>query len=326
MSTSIASQQFLLFDFGLDLAAARVAQERFMQKQKALNTVKMYEERWRFFCDWCHRAGICPLPASEETIRLFVSWSLDIYGSRLATVKIALNAISDKHREIGISPVSRATREFLTNCARIIEEEPRGRAALSIDQMRSICTWFDSSGQVADIRDKCIFLLGFACGWRRSEIIALRIRDLTISADGVLLFQPRSKTDQLGRGRWVGVHRSADLSMCPVRALEAWLQFRGEGDGPLFYRMHSNRQSIIQKSIRPHQVNNIVKRSLFRIGIDPSAYGAHSLRAGFVTAAARAGRTHLEIMERTGQKTLETVQRYIRPAKAFASNPLEDVL
>ena len=53
---------------------------------------------------------------------------------------------------------------------------------------------------------------------------------------------------------------------------------------------------------------------------------AHSLRAGCVTAAARAGAPVAAIMARTGHRSIGTVMQYVRPASAFDLDPLRGVL
>ena len=50
------------------------------------------------------------------------------------------------------------------------------------------------------MRDRALLLVGFALGLRRSELVAIRVRDISPSPDGVTIRIARSKTDQQGRG------------------------------------------------------------------------------------------------------------------------------
>lgn len=59
-------------------------------------------------------------------------------------------------------------------------------------------------------------------------------------------------------------------------------------------------------------VANVVKKRVAAIGLDPSKYGGHSLRSGFVTQAFRAGATHHEVMRQTGHKNPSTLEIYSR--------------
>jgi integrase len=134
----------------------------------------------------------------------------------------------------------------------------------------------------------------------------------------------KSKTDQLGKGRVTGIHYGKREETCPVRALEAWLKVRGEWRGPLFTRINKSGE-VLHAGLAGESILDVVKRCLSLIGVDPSAYGAHSLRAGMITAAAESGADAAAIMGRTGHKSLQTVIGYIRPAQAFHSNPLANV-
>jgi hypothetical protein len=75
-----------------------------------------------------------------------------------------------------------------------------------------------------------------------------------------------------------------------------------------------------------------VKKAFQRAGLsekDPARYGAHSLRAGFATAAYHSGASELAIMRQTGHKSNVMVRRYIRAEKtdrlaAISINPRSD--
>jgi integrase len=73
-------------------------------------------------------------------------------------------------------------------------------------------------------RDRAVLLVGFAAALRRSELIALDLDDITIAQAGLTILVRRSKTDQEGQGREIGIPRSRKSTTCPVTALEAWLE------------------------------------------------------------------------------------------------------
>jgi integrase len=50
------------------------------------------------------------------------------------------------------------------------------------------------------------------------------------------------------------------------------------------------------------------------------SFAGHSLRAGFVTSAARVGEPERWIMRTTGHKSVEMVLRYVRQANVFSDN------
>lgn len=82
-------------------------------------------------------------------------------------------------------------------------------------------------------------------------------------------------------------------------------------DDALFQPEYKNG-AIKNRSFTGNVVNDVVQRRLLEAGYPASKYGAHSLRAGFVTQSFRAGSTHHEIMRQTGHKSVATVEIYSR--------------
>jgi site-specific recombinase XerD len=64
-------------------------------------------------------------------------------------------------------------------------------------------------------------------------------------------------------------------------------QGRGGEAGPLFYR--TDAQGVMLKELMSDRsVVRLIQRYAETVGLDPAAVGAHSLRSGFLTEAARA--------------------------------------
>jgi integrase len=61
----------------------------------------------------------------------------------------------------------------------------------------------------------------------------------------------------------------------------------------------------------------IVKRRAEAAGLDPREFSGHSLRAGFVTSAAEAGKNHFKIMNVTRHKSMDTLRGYVRSRDLF---------
>lgn len=265
------------------------------------------------------------LPAERSTVEDFAVWSLDA-GYRIGTVVIRLCAITAWHSAAGVpSPVDKNVRELLCCARRELRERRQCKRALTYEMLRRIAKRFRATP--GGIRDRAMTMLCFAAGWRRSEIVALRRRDVELSDDGIALWQGVSKTDQRGEGRLVGIPPGNEPLTCPVRALKAWLAIRGDWDGPLFTRMNF-RGEPTHEGFERHGKHfaEVLKRELAALGEDPAQYGAHSLRAGMITEAAKSGASDVSIMQRTGHRCHQTLLRYIRPAKIFDFDPLKNVL
>lgn len=69
--------------------------------------------------------------------------------------------------------------------------------------------------------------------------------------------------------------------------------------------------------MHPSDIARLVKQYVRAIGLDPSDYSGHSLRARFVTSAAVHGARLDKITEITRHTSPRMVLRYIREAEAF---------
>ena len=163
-------------------------------------------------------------------------------------------------------------------------------------------------------RDRALLLLGFAGAFRRSELAALRVEDLTFGADGVDVLIRRSKTDQEGQGQVVAIPHGVHLK--PVESLQDWLQAAGIKAGPIF-RAVSRGGKVGEAALTGHSVANVVKRYAAAAGLDVSSFSGHSLRAGFVTSAADRGADLNRIMDVSRHVDPRTVRTYIRRADRY---------
>ena len=85
-----------------------------------------------------------------------------------------------------------------------------------------------------DVRDRALLLMGFAGAFRRSELVALDVEDITDTDDGLRIAVHRSKADQEGEGAAVGLPYGSNPATCPVRAWRAWLEVSEITEGPAF--------------------------------------------------------------------------------------------
>jgi len=169
------------------------------------------------------------------------------------------------------------------------------------------------------LRDRALVLLGFAGAFRRSELVGLDLTDLGFNRDGLTITLRRSKTDQDGLGRKVGIPYGSNPNTCPVRVVQTWLEQVGVIHEPVFSSI--NRHGQLQGTrLSPTDVARIVKKLAVRAGLDATKYAGHSLRAGHATSAAIAGASERSIMNQTGHRSVQMVRRYIRDGSLFREN------
>jgi integrase len=195
-------------------------------------------------------------------------------------------------------------------------------AALTKEQLIAITASLGAAAK--DIRDRALLLIGFAGAFRRSELISLNCSSIDRRPGGIVVTIPRSKTDQEGRSRAIAIPRLGG-SICPVGALDHWLEFSGITEGPLFRPVTRGGQ-VIPRQLSGEAVAVIVKERAGSLALESERYSGHSLRAGFVTSAAMAGVPIWKIKAQTGHASEPVLARYIRNGEPFAAHPISTLL
>lgn len=194
------------------------------------------------------------------------------------------------------------------------------------------------------LRDTALLLLGFWTAQRRRDLAALNWSDIVDRGPrGLEVLFRRTKTDQEGRGHNVGVAASpnADLLPCPVAALRRWQEAVSEAlgrapraDEPVFValtvagtvsyrRNHPERPS----RLTGQGINDIVQRVVVAASLASRTqeqrlpFGAHSLRAGFITSARHFGLNTEQIMKITGHADPRTLADYWRDRDVLFNSP-----
>ncbi len=308
----------------IDMKALKAKRDQMLATGAAsLNTRRAIELDWAGFEAFCKKAGREPLPATPETLELYIVAELE-RGMKCSTVARRVCTVSKKHKKARVpSPVTTAAWELLTKTRIDRQEKPNAKAALSAEEIRKMSRTL-GHGPV-DTRDRALLVVGLASGMRRSELRALDLADIEFERRGFTIHQRRAKNDQEGKGRKIDIFEAKRAATCPVLALKKWIRLRGKWPGPLFTRFQPRSLAVIRKRMGVDLVNQVVKRCVELIGLDPARYGAHSLRAGMVTSALDTGMDSVAIMRRTGHKSVKTLQRYDRP-KPFSFDVMAKAL
>lgn len=302
---------------------ARLARGYF-EAARAENTVSAYDSDLRDFATWCkvEAGGLKALPASPETVALYITDLAAGRGLKASTIRRRLAAISQLHKEAGYSsPVAHEhIKDVLKGILRTHGSLQEGADPILISTVRRMLGPMERERNLAAVRDRALLLLGLAGGLRRSELSALLVEDLGFVEEGVVILIRRSKTDQEGKGMRVGVPYGSHPETCPVRNLKTWLSALGREAGPLFCQVdrHGNLKG---GGLSGQAMTRMIQKRARSAGLDGKRYSAHSLRAGLVTGASAAGVSDKRIMDQTGHRSLPMVHRYAREAELFKNNP-----
>lgn len=94
----------------------------------------------------------------------------------------------------------------------------------------------------------------------------------------------------------------ASSHACPAKALRSWLAFARIESGPLF-RFVKKGGILGTQALSAQTVATLVKEYAEKAGLDAPAHSGHSLRAGLITSAAKAGASSWKIREQTGHRS-----------------------
>jgi integrase len=289
----------------------------YVAASRAENTTRVYRTGWAQFTAWCDGHGVTALPAGAETVALYVA---DLAKTaKPATIDLRLAAISAAHRAAGHdSPTKEeAVRLVRRGVRRKLGTAQRQVRPVTVPDLRTMLQGLGTDP--AGCRDRALLLIGFAGALRRSELVGLDVADVTEGSDGLTVRLRRSKTDQEGAGRTVGIPFGSNPVTCPVRAWRAWLELSSITEGYAFCPVDRHGHLGATRLSAP-AVALVLKRHASRAGLDPGEVAGHSLRAGLATAAAAAGVPERVIANQTGHRGTAMLRRYIREGSLFREN------
>jgi integrase len=127
----------------------------------------------------------------------------------------------------------------------------------------------------------------------------------------------KSKTDQEGHGVTIAIIRGR--ACCPVKAVKAWLAAAEIADGAVF-RPVAKGGRVGAARLSDKSVCDLVKAYAALVGLDAKDFGAHSLRSGFLTSAARSGASIFKMRDVSRHKSMDVLQAYVRDADLFCDH------
>jgi site-specific recombinase XerD len=298
------------------------ATRQFLAAQVSEATLRAYRTDARIFSDWCASRGVSAMPASAEVVATYLS-SMATEGSKFSTISRRMAAIRFAHEAADLeSPTSsRTVRAAVAGIRRTIGTAQVKKAPATgarIVEMIRLCP-----ATLTGLRDKAMLLIGFAGAFRRSELVALRVEDITEVEGGLRVMIRRSKTDQDGAGQEIAIARGA--VHCPVQALKTWLAAAAITEGPIFRKVTQGNR-VLDNALTDRSVALLVKSCAKRAGLEADDFGGHSLRAGAITSAAERGAALLKMAELSRHKSLDVLRGYVRSAELFKDHALGGVL
>ena len=284
-----------------------------LESARSENTRKNYASQLRQFQSWCHQQDYSPLPAQPEVVAAYAAELAD-EGKSMSTIRLAVSAIVDVHRHVGLeSPQTAGVSETMKGLSRRIGVGQKQARPLDADALAAIrATALNprrSRGGSLEAEDTALrrgrldnalaSVLSDA-GLRISEAANLRWRDvLDVENDAGLVYIERSKTDQAGEGAYVVVTPDTLASLKRLR----------EDSGAWTYD-----ESVFGLSMS--QISRRVDSMARSAGLG-DGYSGHSGRVGLAIRMTRRGAPLQAVQTHGRWKSPSMPARYTRSEKAL---------
>jgi site-specific recombinase XerD len=301
---------------GLPTRADLAAVGAYLAAAQSESTRRAYARDVAAWHAWCTGRGLVPVPADPLAVAAWLAHLADA-GHAPGYIARRLSALNDAHRAAGHPAPGdtegvRRTLAGIRRTAARTGYRPRRARPLDTATVRALVEELPDT--LAGCRDRALILLGYALGLRASDLVWLRIEDLSPAGHGGLDVLLRfSKTDQEGAGDTLALAEGVRAVTCPVRAVRAWtaaLAAQGITGGPLFRSVGKGASPRLgTTALTTRSVDLILARAAAGAGIAVEGLSPHSLRRGFATTAYAQGVPEKEI-SRTGQWKSLVVRSY----------------
>jgi len=268
---------------------------------------------WNKFVKWCIANNQDHLPASAETISLYIS-SLGESVS-FSTLDSTLAAIESAHEKVnamikGDHNLYRRVRKGIRRTHKnnqTLKQAP----VLTVLDLKGACCRLGNS--LADCRDRALLTLCFFGAFRRSEAVSLDVANCEFNEKGVSIQLLQTKTSDTAQLVYISYAKDQDI--CPVRALIEWIEKLEIKEGAIFRSLLKGGK--ISGRLSGHGVSEIIKRHF------GEKYSGHSARRGLVTASAEKGTPMHIIKKHSRHKSANMVLRYIDDSKGFEDSSVK---
>ncbi len=150
----------------IDMNNLKAAVDKVAKAGRAPKTRQAWAHDWGQFSEWCQQAKLEALPASTETVRLYIV-SLDGRGISPATMRRQMSTITQYHKAAGLpTPIGPGTAELIRNVPRSRKIVSHAKTAISTDDLRAISRKLASNPIPMNIRDRAIMVFGLASAMR----------------------------------------------------------------------------------------------------------------------------------------------------------------
>lgn len=273
-------------------------------------TIRAYRTDFNDFIDFCDDRNATSLPAEPHLVVQYIC-ELTGSGRSSASIRRALCGLSAIHR---LNRFDDPTKDpdvslEMRRMHRKLGRSPKQAGSINADTLDKLLLATDKS--IRGIRDRALLLVAYDTLCRRSELVSLQVKDVTINLKNGIetssILLRKSKTDQDSTGKWLHLSQRAHL------ALAEWIKELPEGQEYLIAGIDRGG-TISPSSLGSGQVNRIYKRIARKAGLDEliiKRISGHSMRVGAAQDLLSSGASMPIIMQKGRWTKTDTVMRYL---------------
>lgn len=269
-------------------------------------------------------------------VHLFVAYAARKY--KPTTIRSTLDALRHwcKSKGVGTEALDDPQTKSLLKAVQVQQGPhglPAGKVGMPKTLLQLLLCYCAKTAQSQPVwrpllyRDVAWLVLGFFGFLRRSELIALRMKDVSLTgtndAAHISLFIRRSKTDQVSAGAQVVISNTVgkwDLASKVRRYMALRTAMGASPDDPFLVSWDQQQLRLSPKPLAKGQALALRLQTLLKelkklyptINVNPDSYGMHSLRRGGVMAAWAAG-VDVEKIKAHGRWKSDAVRVYMTP-------------
>lgn len=267
------------------------------------NTLRAYTSQMRQYKAWLIMRG----ESTTDLANIFSDLTVAAYlthlheqGSSPSKIESARAAIVHEAGEHGYAEALRGS-EGLRRALRGVRRTGRRswRAlkarALSPSEVRRLVDACVQDSTLAGLRDRALILLGVSAGLRSSDLITLQHGDVRQVEQGIDLTIRYSKTNSLPVVIPIARLDEAHASVCPVRAIQAYMNaieaLHGvmEEDTHLFRAIRRGGFAMSLDQMSAEACTDIICKRAQQAHVEIEGLSSHSMRSTFATNSLAAG-------------------------------------
>ena len=296
------------------------------------STITAYNYAFKRFKSWAKNfIELSYLPASSKSIALYVLALLQS-GKSHSVIKQSLCSISWFHKMAGLEDQTKSNMvSVVAEGSKRLSSEPIKKIEPMTPEIllsiRNYCQRPDGTFSILDQRNISFCIVAYAGFFRFAEVSKIRRHHIEFHDVYMTVYVPTSKTDIYHEGKTTVIAKT-NGELCPVANLAQYLSSANiDADSNCYiframtfckslndYRLRSPDCALSYSTIR-----EMFRDLLYKVGLDSSKFGVHSLRSGGASAAAASGVTD-RMFKRHGRWRSDTAK------DGYVKAPLVDLL